>query len=56
MKGEALEKEIKEAIRILGKIYEKIKEEKVDFTNSSLSIDSLLLIAKKIEKAYYQEN
>jgi hypothetical protein len=54
MKG--LEKEIKKAIKLMGKIYERIKEEKIDFTNSSLDIDSLLLIVKKIEKAYYQEN
>jgi hypothetical protein len=51
-----VEKEIKEVIRILGGIYEKIKEEQVNFTNSSLSIDSLLTIVKKIEKVYYQED
>ena len=51
-----IEKEIREAIKLLGKIYKKIKEGKLDFTNSSLSVDSLLSIVKKIEKAYYQED
>jgi hypothetical protein len=55
MKAQSLEKKIQEAVRILGRIYEKIKQEKLDFTNSSLPIDTLLLVAKKIEKAYYQE-
>jgi hypothetical protein len=56
MKGEALEREIREVIKNLGRIYEIIKEKKLDYTNSSLSIDSLLSIVRKIEKVYYQES
>jgi hypothetical protein len=51
-----VEKEIREAISKLCNIYETMKEKEINFTNSSLSIDSLLFIVKKIEKAYYQEN